>query len=254
MHILVTGLTGTLGPRLAQMAVALNWRVSGWDRRAVPADDGAVARHQVARLRPDAIVHLSIGSTAWASLLARYAAENSVPLVFTSTAMVFDHDPDGPHDISAERNARDDYGRSKIACENAILAVCPHALIARLGWQIDERATGNNMLAELDRWQQRDGCVKASACWTPACSFMDDTCASLLDLVANRSRGTVHLDSNSVEAWRFDQIVVALQSRFERNWLVEIDGTAEAYRHDQRLVGGNVMLPPISARLTELLG
>ena len=253
MHILVTGLSGTLGPRLAQKATALGWRVSGWDRRAVPAEDAAESWCELVRRRPDAIAHLAIGSASWASLLARYATENGVPLIFTSTAMVFDHDPDGPHDVTAERTARDDYGRGKIACEDAILSACPRAAIARLGWQIDERAGGNNMLAELDRWQQRDGRVRASASWTPACSFMDDTCTSLLDLVVTRSSGTVHLDSNAVEAWRFDQIVNALRTHGARDWAVEVDRTPQAYRHDQRLVGGSVVLPPLSGRLPELL-
>ena len=252
MHLLVTGLSGTLGPRLAEAARASGWRVSGWDRRAIPADDSPAARDELLRLRPDAIAHLAIGSAAWAGLLARYASERAVRFVFTSTAMVFDHDPDGPHDVMAPRNARDDYGRGKIACEDSILAAHPEASIARLGWQIDERATGNNMLAELDRWQARDGRVTASARWTPACSFMDDTCASLLELVASRHRGAVHLDSNAVEAWTFDRVVQALKRRFDRGWAIEVDHGVAAYAHDQRLVGGDIVLAPLSARLPEL--
>ena len=253
MHILVTGLSGTLGPRLAQRAAASGWRVSGWDRRVVPADDCPEARREVDRLRPEAIVHLAVGSVGWAALLARHAHENAIPFVFTSTAMVFDHDPDGPHDVRAPRTARDDYGRDKIACEDAVLGACAQAAIARLGWQIDEHSSGNNMLAELDRWQARDGLVKASAHWTPACSFMDDTVDVLLDLVVERSSGTLHLDSNAVEGWRFDQVVHALRARFARDWDVEVDQTPQAYRHDQRLIGGNVKLPPLSLRLPGLL-
>ena len=251
-HLLVTGLSGTLGPRLAQRARAAGWRVSGWDRRVVPADDGEAARDELERLRPDAIAHLAIGSAAWAGLLARHARERAIRLVFTSTAMVFDHMPDGPHDIAAPRNARDDYGRGKVACEDAILAANPQAGIARLGWQIDDRATGNNMLAELDRWQARDGRVVASARWTPACSFMDDTCAALLDLVEGGQGGVAHLDANAVEAWTFDQIVTALRVRFARGWVVEVDRSDAAYAHDQRLVGGSVVLAPLSVRLPGL--
>jgi len=252
-HLLVTGLSGTLGPRLAARARAAGWRVSGWDRRVVPADDGAAARDELLRLQPDAIAHLAIGSAAWAALLARHARERAIRLVFTSTAMVFDHVPDGPHDVAALRNARDDYGRGKIACEDAILAAHPQASIARLGWQIDERATGNNMLAELDRRQARDGRVVASARWTPACSFMDDTCAALLELVEGERRGVVHLDANASEAWTFDQVVTALGTRFSRDWVVEVDRGEAAHAHDQRLVGDEVALPPLSARLPGLL-
>ncbi len=234
--------------------MAAGWQVCGWDRRGVPADDSSEARREIERLRPDAIAHLAIGSVAWAGLLARHASECALPLVFTSTAMVFDHEPDGPHDVAAHRTALDDYGRTKIACEDAIHSACPHAAIARLGWQIDEHAAGNNMVAELDRSQAREGRVKASARWTPACSFIDDTCDALLDSVATRAGGTLHLDSNAAEAWRFDQVVTALKTRCARGWVVEVDRTEQAYRHDQRLVGGAAALPPLSTRLPELLG
>ena len=252
MHLLVTGLSGTLGPRLAELARASGWRVSGWDRRIVAADDSPAARDELLRLRPDAIAHLAVASAAWTRLLARHADERAIPLLFTSTAMVFDHDPDGPHDVAALRNARDAYGRGKIECEDVVRAEHPQATIARLGWQIDERASGNNMVAELDRWQARDGRVNASARWTPACSFMSDTCASLLELVRSAHGATVHLDSNAVEAWTFDRIVTALKRRCDRDWAVAVDRTAAAYAHDQRLVGGDVALPPLSARLPEL--
>ncbi len=252
MHLLVTGLSGTLAPRLAELATGQGWRVSGWDRRAVPADDGAAANAELQRLRPDAIAHLAIGSAAWAGLLARHARDRGIPMLFTSTAMVFDHDPDGPHDVAAPRNARDDYGRGKIECEDLVRAAHPQATIARLGWQIDPHANGNNMRAELDRWQARDGRIAASARWTPACSFMDDTGAALLGLLAGSPGATVHLDSNAVEAWTFDQVVNALKIHCDRDWVVESDRGDRAYAHDQRLVGGGVALPPLSARLPEL--
>ncbi len=253
MHLLVTGLSGTLGPRLAARAVDAGWRVSGWDRRIVPADDGAAAHAELERLRPDAIAHLAIGSAAWTGLLARHARDRGIPLLFTSTAMVFDHDPDGPHDVGAPRNARDDYGRGKVACEDVVRATHPQATIARLGWQIDLDASGNNMLAELDRWQARDGRIAASARWTPACSFIDDTCTALIGLLAGRGGETVHLDANAVEAWTFDHVVNALKIRAGRHWIVEADHGDGAYAHDQRLVGGGVALPPLSARLPALL-
>ena len=108
------------------------------------------------------------------------------------------------------------------------------------------------MLAELDRWQARDGRIAASARWTPACSFMDDTCAALFDLLVDGSGATAHLDSNAVEAWSFDQVVNALKIRCDRDWIVESDRADGAYAHDQRLVGGPVTLPGLSSRLPGL--
>jgi len=238
-RLLVTGLNGTLAPRLAQVARAADIEVVGWDRTQLDPDDST----SFARLDPriDAVAHLAMGAPAWAAGLAAWAAERGKPFLFTSTAMVFDHEPDGPHDVHDERTARDDYGRYKIACEDAIRAASASAGIARIGWQIDAKQPGNNMLMALDQWQRERGAVGASRLWRPACSFMDDTAAALLTLLREGFVGTTHLDSNAEAGLSFDAIVRGLQRRFGRTaWRVEV---TEDYRHDQRLVGGRGMPP-----------
>jgi dTDP-4-dehydrorhamnose reductase len=247
MRLLLTGLNGTLAPKLAQAAARRGWQVMGWDRSRVPPHDTAAAAAWLARCRPLAIAHLAMGDAAWAAWLAQHAAANGLPMVFTSTAMVFHHLPDGPHAVHDTRTAQDDYGRSKIACEDAVLAAHPQASVARIGWQIDADAQGNNMLAQLDAWQAREGCVAASRAWRPACSFMADTAEAVLDLIASPLPGAVHLDSNGTEAHSFDAIVAALQRQFDRQaWVLRPN---DDYRHDQRLVGGGRHLPGLSTRL-----
>lgn len=243
MKILVTGLNGTLAPRLAEMAAAAGHEVAGWDRRAVDPDDEAASAAWLVALQPDAVAHLGMGSARFAGWLAAHCER----FVFTSTAMVFEHQPDGPHAVADARTARDDYGRYKIACEDAVTAASGTATIARIGWQIDPSRPGNNMLMALDDWQRRDGRVAASQAWTPACSFMADTAAALLALLEQPRPGVHHLDSNADEAWRFDELARALARAFQRDWKVE---PHDDYRHDQRLVGGPTRLPPLSARLT----
>jgi dTDP-4-dehydrorhamnose reductase len=246
MRLLITGLNGTLGPKVAACARCRGWEVLGWDRRAVDPDDGAAASAFVQALRLDAIVHLALGSEAWAARLAAFAA-GRMPFVFSSTAMVFHQEPDGPHAPGAPRNAQDDYGRYKQRCEDAVLAHNAAAAVVRIGWQIDADGRGNNMLAALDQWQARDGCVRASRLWRPACSFMDDTAQALLALLDAPAGGFVHLDSNAADGWTFDRIAKALAQRFDRpHWRVEIDA---GYCHDQRLVGGEDRMPPLSGRL-----
>jgi dTDP-4-dehydrorhamnose reductase len=177
--------------------------------------------------------------------MAWWAAQGDRPFVFTSTAMVFDGG--GPHRPADARDARDDYGRGKIRCEDAVRQAHPFASVARLGWQIDLARGGNTMLATLDRWQQEQGVVEASRRWRPACSFIDDTVAVLAQLLQEPLPGVLHLDSNAQEGWRFDQIARALALAAGRShWQVRaVDG----YRHDQRLLGGPLHLPPLSQRL-----
>lgn len=249
--LLITGLNGTLAPKLAVAARAAGLEVIGWDREAIAAAASPEAEQWLAETAPDAIAHLAMGDPAWAGLLARHAAERGLPMVFTSTAMVFDPVPDGPHGLHDERTGKDDYGRYKIACEDAVRAANAAASVVRIGWQIDPDGRGNNMLAALDEWQRREGKVAASRAWLPACSFMEDTAQALLRLLITPAPGLVHLDSNAGEGHRFDAIVAALRERFGRDdWRLE---THEDYRHDQRLRGGEALMPGLSERLPRLL-
>ncbi|MBW8760794.1 MAG: sugar nucleotide-binding protein [Burkholderiales bacterium] len=245
MKILITGLNGTLAPRLAEAARAAGHEVIGWDRTAVNPDDEKLAGAWLSAQSVDAIAHLGMAPARFAGWLASRCPN----FLFTSTVMVFDRQPDGPHDVADARTAKDDYGRYKIDCEDAVLLASEQPVIARIGWQIDISRPGNNMLPTLDEWQKRDGRVAASHAWTPACSFMTDTAAALLGLLERPLPGVHHLDSNADEAWRFDEVALALAQEFGRDWQVEAN---EDYQHDQRLVGGPSGLPPLSARLPGL--
>ena len=250
MRLLLTGMNGTLAPKLAALARARGWEVLGWDRQRIPPDDAAAAAAWLAAQRVEAIAHLAFGAEAWAAQLAGYAGAHGLPFLFTSTAMVFDHQPDGPHRPWDLRTARDDYGRYKIRCEDAVRANNPRASIARLGWQIDPEARGNNMLAALDAQQARDQCIRASTRWIPACSFMEDTVAALLQLLAAPLGATVHLDSNAREGHSFADLVRALRRSFAReHWVLE---PIADYVHDQRLLDDQARVPELSARLPEL--
>ena len=251
MKWLITGLGGTLPPVLARTARQAGADVLGWDRSQVPPDDAHASRAWLERERPTAIAHLATGSAEWAGRLAAYGAERGIPFVFTSSAMVFDHDPDGPHAPHDDRTARDDYGQYKIACEDAVLSAYPEASVVRIGWQIDGEQAGNNMLMALDAWQRDQGRVAASTLWRPACSFMGDTADALVRLLLAPGTGVHHLDSNAGEGHTFYAVACALRDAFGREaWQVEPN---EAYAHDQRLVGG-LEVPPLSARLGALMG
>lgn len=248
MKVLVTGLNGTLAPVLAALLRHQGHEVLAWDRAAQPTDDEDAGRAWLDRVRPDAIAHLATGSVHWAGWMAWWAAQGDRPFIFASTAMVFDGG--GPHRPADERDARDDYGRGKARSEDAVRQAHPFASIARLGWQIDLARGGNTMLATLERWQQEQGVIEASRRWRPACSFIDDTVSVLAQLLLEPLPGVLHLDSNADEGWRFDQIARALAQAADRpHWVVR---GVEGYRHDQRLLGGPLDLPPLSQRLPAL--
>lgn len=238
MRLLVTGLSGTLAPVLAGVARAQGITVLGWDHRSL----GFADARAFARLAPDAVAHLAMAGAVESAQLATLA--RGLPFVVTSTAMVFHHQPDGPHRPADERSAQDGYGRAKIAMEDAVRAAHAGASIVRIGWQIDPQARGNNMLATLDRWQAEQGEVAASRAWIPACSFMADTAHALLRLLAEP--GLHHVDSNARDAWPFSRLVAALRVCYRRNWNLREHAD---YCHDQRLLGGPEWVPDLSVRL-----
>jgi dTDP-4-dehydrorhamnose reductase len=251
MKILLTGLNGTLAPVLARRLTAQGNEIVPWNRAHADPNDAHAVAQTLSQTAPDAIAHLAMGSAAWAGALARYACERSIPFLFTSTAMVFHHEPNGPHSVSDTRNAQDDYGRYKIECEDTVLAANSRACVVRIGWQIDPSQPGNNMLFALDEWQRRDGCVAASRAWIPACSFMADTAAALADLLRGDASGVFHLDSNADEAHSFDRIVAALKREFNRDaWNLRVH---DEYVHDQRLLDVVKPMLPLSTRLSALL-
>jgi len=246
---LITGLSGTLAPVLARHAAAHGVNVIGWDRRIDPTEDPRAVAERLDALQPAAIAHLALGPGGWAEAMARWAAAHDRPFLFTSTAMVFDAEPDGPHRVDDPCTARDDYGRHKAEVEQQVRQAHPGAIVARLGWQIDPQAPGNNMVAALNAQQQRDGTIRASTRWKPACSFMDDTAEALFGLLEKPVPGVHHLDANADEGHSFHTIVTALREALQRPWNVDVD---DAYVHDQRLVGGPTRLPPLRRRLPGL--
>lgn len=247
MKLLVTGLNGTVAPKLAALARASGAEVVGWNREAADPSEPERCRSYLAQVAPDAIAHLAFGAESWAGLLAAHAREADLPFVFTSTVMVFGDSPNGPHYPTDRRSGTDDYGLYKGRCEDAVFTANPGAMVARLGWQIHEDGQGNNMLRQLDTWQAEKGGVDASRLWIPACSFMDDTAAALWRLLTNRVPGVHHVDANAEDAWTFDRLVFALKSRLGRDsWTVRVNSD---YQHDQRLAGSPGLCRSLSDRL-----
>ncbi|WP_377155281.1 sugar nucleotide-binding protein [Roseateles sp. UC29_93] len=140
MKLLITGLNGTVAPWVGREAETRGWDVVGWDRGAVDPADEAAALAFLRAEAPDAIVHLAMGAESWAAQLAGFARLHGVPLVFVSTAMVFDASSGGPHRPRDQRTAKDDYGQYKDSMRGrgadglSVGDRGPHRLADRAGW------------------------------------------------------------------------------------------------------------------------
>jgi dTDP-4-dehydrorhamnose reductase len=232
-------MSGTVAPRFASLARSAGHDVEPWVREDVSPNDADACQLFLDDQDPDAIVHAAFGAETWAGLLADHARRRGIPLVFTSTTMVFAPRPDGPYTISSPRTATDEYGAYKIRCEDAIWEANPDAMVARLGYQIDPDGVGNTMVAHTDAQQAANGSVRASRRWIPACAFLDDTAAALLSLVSDPQPGLHHLDANAQTAWSHATILHGLADMLGRPWqMVETDEPD----HDQRLVDSTRIL------------
>jgi dTDP-4-dehydrorhamnose reductase len=155
--LLITGASGFLGWNLCQVA-RTEWEVHGiYDRHSINIPEVQlhqidltsidVVRAEIERIAPDAVIHAAAASSPnlcqtrpqqsyrinviAAQLLAQICAQAKIPLVFTSTDLVFDgtKPPYLETDLVSPINI---YGEQKVAAEREILAAYPQATICRM--------------------------------------------------------------------------------------------------------------------------
>jgi dTDP-4-dehydrorhamnose reductase len=257
---LITGAGGTLGRAMMKAVQAAGDEALAWPRALLDPLESATHADWIAAQRVDAVVHLAIASQPtgaddegrrinvdWPQALAGIAAQLGLPLVFTSTVMVYDAAADGPYTLASPPMPRNDYGAQKLLAEHGLLLRHPMGVrVARLGWQIDPtRDDGNQMVAHAHQCMRTHGQVEASTLWRPACSFVDDTAQALLRL-ADQAPGVYLFDSNH-GGLSFDRVLQGLSDVHGFGWNVVAH---EGYRHDQRMVDPRSGLPSLGALLS----
>jgi len=257
-RILLTGANGTVGTAFRQCAAAHGAEVIAWDRAAVPIDRYQPMEDFVRATKPDALVHLAIASKGtgrpneswlvhyeWTSELAWIARVLGVRFVFTSSVMVFTNDARGPFTLESLPDALEGYGYEKRMAEQRVFHQNPDARVARIGWQIGERAGSNNMIDFFARQMRERGHIRASTRWLPACSFLPDT-AEALWTALSRPAGLYMVNSNA--RWSFFEIATAL-SKGHAGWRIV---PTEDFVYDQRMQDDRLGVPSLATRLPGL--
>lgn len=159
--ILVTGGSGQLAQALAAAAGSRALRVVGrpeWD-----FDRLATLPALLAAARPGLVINAaaytavdraeSDAAAAWRAnrdgpaVLAAYCAGAGIPLIHVSTDFVFDGSKGAPYTEADATNPTSVYGASKLAGEQAVLAVCRQAIVLRTSWVY--AATGRNFVLTM---------------------------------------------------------------------------------------------------------
>jgi dTDP-4-dehydrorhamnose reductase len=159
--ILVTGGSGQVGAALGAIGAAQGVRVAGrpefdFDRpegitdllrAAAPAlvvNAAAYTAVDAAETEPEAAVRANRDGPA---LLARFCAESGIPLIHISTDYVFDGSKGAPYVETDPTHPTGVYGASKLAGEQAVLALCPRAVVLRTSWVY--AASGRNFVRTM---------------------------------------------------------------------------------------------------------
>ena len=169
MRILVTGGSGQLAQALGAAAGARKLRVVGrpdWDFDRVGALPALLAAARPA-LVVNAAAHTAVDraesdvAAAWRAnrdgpaVLAAYCAAAAIPLIHVSTDFVFDGSKGAPYAEDDAPRPTSVYGASKLAGEQAVLGLCPRAIVLRTSWVYS--ATGRNfVLTMLNLSRTRD--------------------------------------------------------------------------------------------------
>lgn len=209
---------GTVAPVLAHALSHSGCAIVPWDRAVHPVDHPEAVRFFIRGEQPALFCHLAVGPPAWAEWAARACAEVDIPFLYVSSVSVYSSAQAGPFTIADEPFPDDDYGRYKLECERRVQAAHPRAHLVRIGWQIGNAPGGNQMVDYLDRTFRAHGRIDASVRWFPACSFLDDTAASLVHVVRALPPGLYHLDGNP--GLDFFEITTALNRLLGGPWQV----------------------------------
>ncbi len=205
MRILVTGGKGQLGAALQRASSAHEIRAPGHGDLDVTS--AAAASEMIELFRPEIVIHAAAQTDTAAAErdpaaalavngegtgnVARACAAAGVPIVYVSSNEVFDGEKGAPYDEGDAPHPINEYGRSKLAGEEAVQEAGGDFYIVRSSWLYGPGRT--SFPEKIIERAQADGALRgvtdeiASPTWTV------DLAAALLALASAGRFGVYHL-------------------------------------------------------------
>ncbi len=215
-RILVLGAGGRLGAALVREWGGLAGGVEGLDRRGLDFSDLEAVRRKVSEREFDVAVNCAaltdvdrcerepelgflVNSTA-VGVLASVCAAKGARLVHVSTDYVFDGEKREPYVEEDEARPVSQYGRSKLAGEEAALAASVQNLVVRVSWVFgpDRPSFVDGIL----RKARAGGEVSAVADKFAAPTYTLDAARGMRALIEGGASGLVHLCNRGGCSWR----------------------------------------------------
>lgn len=155
MQYLVTGANGQLGTELSKMMDDRGLNYWGYDAKDMDITNRDLVFDKIRDLKPDVIFHCAAYTAVdpaeddgkalnWhvnvdgTKNVADAAAEVGATLVYISTDYVFDGTNEGEYQVDDATNPQNEYGRAKLAGENAVRAASDNHYIIRTSWVFGE--------------------------------------------------------------------------------------------------------------------
>jgi dTDP-4-dehydrorhamnose reductase len=136
--------------------------------------------------------------------LAGHCAQHGAKLVHLSTNYVFDGTRAQPYTEQDLPNPRSIYALTKLAGEYVALAYAPDALVIRTAGLYGlhgSRSKGGNFVQRMTARAHEHGALKMVADQRLSPTFTADLAGAILDAVARRARGVLHLTSTGACSW-----------------------------------------------------
>ncbi|MDL2316269.1 dTDP-4-dehydrorhamnose reductase [Desulfovibrio sp. OttesenSCG-928-A18] len=217
--LVLGGATGLVGQALAEVLLASNWKV----RSAGRADLDFAANDAAQRLealldsaRPDCVFN-AIGYTqvdaaeedeeaatlmnrTLPAMLGRIVKERGCALVHFSTDFVFDGKKQSPYTPEDPTNPLSVYGRTKLAGEEAILALdLPKCLIIRTAWLFGPGR--NNFVSRILELCRAKGSINVVHDQIGSPTYTLDLAQYSLKLLESGSSGLFHIVNSGQARW-----------------------------------------------------
>ena len=220
MRILITGAGGQLGR-------ALQRTLSREDLVLKDLPDFDLSKpaceEQIRRARPDIILHagaytnvdqaereperthaVNAQGTRW---VAQAAQAVEARLIFVSTDYVFDGMKTTPYHERDEPRPLNQYGLSKYEGEQAVLTLCPGALVVRTAWLFGH--DGPNFVKTITKLAQERQTLEVVADQRGCPTYAEDLARALRDLAIGDLQGVCHVTNGGDCSWyEFAQAIV----------------------------------------------
>lgn len=153
--ILITGAHGQLGTELCHLLDERGIEYDAFNSKQMDITDKAVVDEKVTTLKPEVIYHCAaytavdkaedeakelnwqVNETGTRNV-AKAAQKVGAKLVYISTDYVFDGTNEGEYEIDASTNPKNEYGKAKLAGEEAVKEIMDQYYIIRTSWVFGE--------------------------------------------------------------------------------------------------------------------